>query len=173
MDAAARLRYVNSVQERTRRALLAPSYLLIGLGALVAARGALGTVWPHAALVTITWLTAIIAARPVLLWLRRRLEDQRGMYGSLRLRLGVGAAGVAAAAVAIGFGANPFLASIAAATAVTAYLAGLPSIAAAALVVGAVADVVAAEGSTPAAGELVFGAGLIAVGLVSRVRERT
>jgi hypothetical protein len=143
------------------------------LGVLVAVRGALGTVWPHAALVTITWLAAIIATRPLLRWLRRRLEAQRGMSGSLRLRLGVGAAGLAAAAVAIGLGVNPFLASIAAATAVTAYLAGLPSIAAAALVVGVVADVVAAEGSTPAAGELVFGAGLIAVGLVSHARERT
>ena len=143
------------------------------LGALVAVRGALATVWPRAALVTITWLAVIIAARPLLLGVRRRLEDRRGIYGSLRLRLGVGAAGLAAAAVAIGFGVNPFLASIAAATAVTAYLAGLPSIAAAALVVGIVADVVAAEGSTPAAGELIFGVGLIAVGLVSRARERT
>jgi hypothetical protein len=173
MDAAARLRYVSSVQERTRRALLAPSYALILLGALVAVRGALATVWPHAALVTITWLAVIIAARPLLLWLRRRLEAQRGIYSSLRLRLGVGAAGLAAAAVAIGFGVNPFLASIAAATAVTTYLAGLPGIAAAALVAGIVADVVAAEGSTPAAGELLFGAALIAVGRVSRARERT
>jgi hypothetical protein len=172
VDAAARLRYVTSVQERTRRRLLAPSYGLIVLGALVAVRGALATVWPHAALVTITWLAVIVAARPLVLWLRRRLADQRGIYGSLRLRLAVAAAGLTAAGAAIAFGANPFLASIAAATAVTAYLAGLPSIAAAALVVGVAADIVAAEGSTPAAGELIFGVGLIAVGLVSRARER-
>jgi hypothetical protein len=173
LDAAARLRYVNSIQERTRRAALAPSLALVLLGALVLVHGAFATVWPHAALITITWLAAIIAIRPVLLWLRRRLEHRRGLYSSLRLRLGVGAAGLAAAAVAIAFGASPFLASIAAATAVTACLAGLPSIAAAAIMVGIVADVVAAEGSTPAAGELVFGAGLIMVGLVSRARERT
>jgi hypothetical protein len=172
VDAAARLRYVTSVQERTRRAALAPSYALILLGALVVVHGALATVWPHAALITITWVAVIIAIRPVLLWLRRRLEKRRGLYGSLRLRLGVGAAGLCAAAVAIAFGANPFLASIAAATAVTAYVGGLPSIATAAIVVGIVADVVAAEGATPAAGELVFGAGLIAVGFVSRTRER-
>ena len=56
--------------------------------------------------------------------------------------------------------------------ALPAYLAGLPSIALSAVIVGAIADTVVAENAAPAVGELIFGAGLLAVGLVCRADER-
>ena len=40
------------------------------------------------------------------------------------------------------------------------------------MVVGAIADTVVAENAAPAVGELIFGAGLLALGLVCRARER-
>jgi hypothetical protein len=172
MDAAARLRYVTGVQQRTRRAALAPSLALLALGGIVLVHGVLTTVWPHAALVSAVWIAGAIAARPALRWLRHRLAQRRGLHGSPRLRLVVGAVGLATAAAAVALGAAPIISAIAAGTAVSAYLAGMPSIAAAAVLVGAIADVAVAEDLTPAAGEIVFGAGLIAVGLVARARER-
>jgi hypothetical protein len=173
MDAAARLRYVTGVQQRTRRAALAPSFALLAMGAIVLVHGVLSTAWPHAALVSAVWVAGAIAARPALRWLRNRISQRRGLHGSARARLIVGAAGLATAAAAVALGADPLISAIAAGTAVSAYLAGMPSIAAAAVLVGAIADVAVAEDLTPAAGEIVFGAGLIAIGLVARARERT
>ena len=56
------------------------------------------------------------------------------------------------------------IAAFAAATAIAAYLAGMPVVAAAAVVTGIAGD--ALTQSAPA-GELVFGAGLVIAGLVS------
>lgn len=170
--AAARLRYVSGVQERARRAALAPSFALIALGLIVLAHGAVAAAWPRAALASIVWVAAAIAVRPVLRILRRRMAEQRGLHGLTRLRLATGAVGLATAGVAIALGTDPLISAIAVATALPAYLAGLPSIALSAVIVGAIADTVVAENAAPAVGELIFGAGLLAVGLVCRAQER-
>ena len=140
--------------------------------AVIVLARAVATAWPHAALASIAWVAVAIAVRPVLRVLRRRMAEQRGLHGLTRLRLATGAVGLATAAVAIALGADPLISAIAVATALPAYLAGLPSIALSAVIVGAIADTVVAENAAPAVGELIFGAGLLAVGLVCRARER-
>jgi hypothetical protein len=171
-NAAARLRYVAGVQQRTRRAAVAPSVPLIALGLIVLAHGAVATAWPHAALASLVWVAVAIAARPILRVLRRRLADERGLHGLTRWRLATGALGLATAGIAVALGAAPLISAIAVATALPAYLAGMPSIALSAVVVGAIADTVVAENASPAVGELIFGAGLLAIGLVCRAKER-
>lgn len=170
--AAARLRYVSGIQERTRRAAVAPSFALIALGLIVMTHGAVATAWPHAALASIVWVAVAIAVRPALRVLRLRTAEQRGVHGLTRLRIATGVVGLATAGFAIALGANPLISAVAVATALTAYLAGLPSIALSAVVVGAIADTMIAENAAPAVGELIFGAGLLALGLVCRARER-
>ena len=170
-DAASRLRYVAGVQIRARRAVLAPSFLLVSLGALVLSHAALVAVWPRGAGVTIFWLAVIVAARPGLFWLRRRIEEREDLRGAMRLRLICAAAALTAAALAFGIGASPLVTAIAVATAVTAYLAGMPSVALAAVLIGVVGDELLANGVSSPVGELVFGAGLVVVGLICHATE--
>jgi hypothetical protein len=171
-DAAARLRYVSGIQTRARRAVLLPSFAFVALGAAVALHGVLVTLWPHAAVVSLVWLGGVLAVRPGLRWLRHRIEQRRGLQGAPRLRAACAAAALVAAGLAVLLGASPLVAGIAVATAVAAYLGGLPSVALAAIVVGVAADVLITRDAAPAAGELVFGAGLVIIGLVARARER-
>jgi hypothetical protein len=170
MDAAARLRYMTGIQTRTRRAALLPWFALLWLGAVVAAHGALAALWPHSRAVTLAWIGALVAIRPLVRWLRRRLADRRGLYGSRRLRVACSGAALLAAAAAIAVGASPLVCAIALATALPAYLGGLPEIAVAVVAAGAIAVAVSAD-VTPAAGDLTFGAGLIALGLAARARD--
>jgi hypothetical protein len=171
--AASRLRYVEGVRQRTRRAALMPSFVLLVAGAIVLAHGLLATVWPHAAIVSIVWVAALFAVRPVLRWLRTRIAERRGLHGSARLRLACAGAALVAVGVAIAFGANPLLSAIATATAVAAYLGGLTSIAIAAVAVGVIGDIVVARGMQPSIAQLVVGLGIVAVGVVSLLQERT
>jgi hypothetical protein len=170
--AASRLRYVEGVRRRTRRAALVPSAALLVAGAIVLAHGLLATVWSHAALVSIVWVAALFAVRPVLRWLRTRIAERRGLDGSMRLRLACAAAALVAVGVAIAFGANPLFSAIAAATAVAAYLGGLTSIAIAAVVIGVMGDIVVARGMQPSVAQLVVGLGIVAAGVVSLLQER-
>jgi hypothetical protein len=171
-DAAARLSYLSGIQARTRRALLMPSYALVALGAIVAVHGALAAIWPHAEVASLAWVGAAIASRPMLRWLRQRIAERRGVDGTLRLRLRSAAAALAAGTAAVLLGANSLISAIAVATALPAYLAGLRSIALAALLVGVVGDIMAAQDVSATAAQIVFGAGLVAVGLVCRAREQ-
>lgn len=171
-DAASRLRYVAGVQTRARRAVLAPSFLLVSLGALVLSHAVLVAVWPRGAGITVFWIAAVVAARPGLLWLRRRIEERQGLRGAMRLRLICAAAALTAAALAFGLGASPFVSAIAVATGVSAYLAGMPTVALAAVLIGVVGDELLANGVSSSVGELVFGAGLVIVGLICHATER-
>jgi hypothetical protein len=171
-DAAARLQYATGVRERTRRATLAPSLALVVLGGVVLAHGLLRTLWPHTAVVSIVLVAGIVAIRPLVRWLIARSEQRRGLHGSLRLRLTCGAAGAVGVAVAVGVGANPLISAIAAATAVAAYLAGLPVLSAAAVAAGLIGDMMIAHGVSPSVGELIIGAGLIMLGTSAHARER-
>lgn len=170
--AAARLRYVGGVQQRTRRAALMPSFVLLFTGAIVVSHGVLATVWPHAAIVSIAWIAALFLVRPVLLWLRNRIAERRGLHGSPRLRLACAGAALVVMGLAIAFGANPLLSAIAAATAVAAYLGGMTAIALAAVAAGILGDVIIARGVQPSIAELFIGAGIFAVGLVCLLQER-
>jgi hypothetical protein len=171
-DAAARLRYVSGVRERTRRATLEPSLALVALGAIVLAHGFLKTLWPHAAVVSVILVAAAVVIRPGLRWLIARLEEGRGLRGSMRLRVACGAAGALGVSVAIAIGANPLISAIAAATAVAAYLAGLPALSAAAVAAGLIGDVMIAHGIAPSVTEVIVGAGLIVAGAAGHAKER-
>lgn len=171
--AASRLRYVDGVQRRTRRAALMPSFVLLALGAVVVSHGVLATVWPHAAIVSIAWVAAVIAVRPGLLWLRNRIAERRGLHGSPRLRLACAASALVVMGIAIAFGANPLLSAIAAATAVAAYLGGMTSIAFAAVAAGVIGDVIVARGVRPSVAELVVGLCIVAAGVFSLLQERS
>lgn len=171
-DAAARLRYVSGVRERTRRAALAPSLAVAALGAVVLTHGVLKTVWPHATAAWIVLVAGLLAVRPAIRWLIARSEERRGLHAGIRLRFACGAAGVVAAAVAIWMGANPVISATTSATAVAAYLAGLPELSVVIAGAGLTGEVMIAHGIAPSLGELVIGAALIAVGAFGHARER-
>jgi hypothetical protein len=170
-QAAARLRHMEAVRARARAAALAPSFALIALGVVALSHGLLATAWPHARALTIVWVAAVVAVRPALRVLRRRVERGRGVE-SRRLPLTCAAGAVAVVAVAIAVGADPLVGAVAAATAVAAALAGMPAVALAAVAAGLAGDAVVATGAAAATGEVVAGAGLLAAGLVARARER-
>lgn len=171
-DAAARLRYLGAVRERTRRAVLAPWLALVVLGAVLLGHGFLKMLWPHATVVSIVLVAGLVAIRPLARWLTVRLQQRRGLLGSVRLRLACGAGGAVGVAVAIAIGANPLISAIAAAIAVAAYLGGLPALSAAAVIAGLIGDVMIAHGIPPSVGELIIGAGLIMLGTAAHASER-
>ncbi len=171
-DAADRLRYLSGVRERTRRATLAPSLALVALGAVLLAHGLLKTLWPNATVVSVVLIAGVVTIRPLVRWWIVRAEERRGLRGSMRLRVACGAAGVVGVAVAIAIGANPLISAIAAATAVAAYLAGLPTLSAAAVAAGLIGDVMIARGMPPSVGEIIIGAGLIVLGTAGHANER-
>jgi hypothetical protein len=171
-DAAARLRYLGEVQQRVRRATLAPSFALLALGAIATSHGLLATFWPHAAALSVVWIAALVAVRPGLRRLRHHLDRRRGLQARGRLRIVPAAAAGAVAALAILVGANALISAVAAATALAAYLAGMPAVAASAAGVGVVGDIVVRHGMAPATAQLIVGAGLLAAGLASLAQER-
>jgi hypothetical protein len=171
-DAAARLRYVGGVQDRTRRASLTPSFALLLLGAIALLHGLLATIWPHAHALGIVWIAAIVAVRPVFRWARRRAEQRRGVETRTRLRLACAAAAVAFVAIAYVAHADVMVAAIAAAGGLVAYLARMPAVALATLAVGVIGSVLIHDGLAAATGQMIVGAGLLAAGMMSLARER-
>jgi hypothetical protein len=171
-DAADRLRYVGGVRRQVRKAALAPPLALLVLGSLLIAHGSLATIWPHAAALSIVWVGAVVAFRPIVRWLHVRAAQRRGMEGSARLRLACVAAAALALGVALAVGADPLISSITAAAALAAYLGGMPALAVAALAAGALGDLVRADGATPNVGQLIVGAGLLSAGAVALAQER-
>jgi hypothetical protein len=165
--AAARLRHLSEVRRRARRAALAPSSALLALGAVAVIHGALALAWPHAAVLSAVWVGAVVAVRPVL----RRARRRRGLEAARRLPFVCAAVAVAIAAVSVAAGASPLVSAVATAGALAASLAGMPAIAAAAMVSGLTGDALVAQGLAPAAGELIAGAGLLAAGLAGAARE--
>jgi hypothetical protein len=171
-DAAARLRYADGVRTRTRRAVLLPSFgLLALLGVVLAAHGLVRALSLHGAVISIAWIAALFAARPILLRYARGLEGSDLRAGA-RLLAAYALAGAAGAALAVAWGADPLVAAIAAATALRAYLAGMPVVALAALATGAIADALLRSDVPVGPGELALGAALIAAGAASRIVER-
>jgi hypothetical protein len=171
-DAAARLRYMAGVRARARRAVLVPAFVALALGGIVVTHGALIALWPHAAVVSVAWLACLVVARPGLVWQRRRLERRRGLLGAPRLRVACAVAGALAAAAAVVASADPLVSAAAGSVALAAYLAGVPAVALAAVVAGVAGEMAFVDGASRPAGELVFGAGLVAAGLVCLVMER-
>jgi hypothetical protein len=172
-DAEARLRYLAELRTSARRAVLLPSLgLLIALGVVVASHGALTALWPHGAVVTVAWVAALVLARPALRRWATGALPPRGIERSLRLPLLCAAVAVAAAILADLAGANPLISAIAAGTALRAALAGMPAVAAGALLAGAVGDAMLLEGVAPSTGDLLIGAALVAGGLALAARER-
>jgi hypothetical protein len=172
-DAGARLRYVDGVRTRARRAVLLPSFGLLSiLGIVLATRGVLRAVWPHAAIVSIAWIAGLVVARPALLRHWRGLERGAELRAGARLMLAYAAVGALALVLAIVAGVNPLITVIAAATALRARLAGMPAVALAAVATGALADALLESGVPAAAGEIVLGVALIVLGVALRAKER-
>jgi hypothetical protein len=171
-DAAARLRYVSAVRARARRAGLAPAFALTALGAVVAAHGLLRTVSPPRTALTIAWLVGLLAIRLGVSWQRRRAQHRRGVVGPMRLRVACGAAGAIAAVLAVVVGGDPLVSAVVASAAVAAYVAGMPGIAAATIVAGALGNAVFLGSIAFATDELLIGAGLIAAGVACQALER-
>jgi hypothetical protein len=171
-DAAARLRYLGEVQGRARRASLTPSFALLLLGAIAVLHGLLATIWPHANALGVVWIAAIVAIRPVLRWAQRRAEQRRGLEARTRLRLICAAAAVAFVAIAWIVHADAMVAAVAAAGAFVAYLARMPAVALATIVVGVIGTFLIHDGLPAATGQMIVGAGLLAAGVMSLARER-
>jgi hypothetical protein len=157
---------------RARRAVLRPSVALVTLGAIVVANGVLVGLWPHDPAVNLGWIAALLAIRPLVRRSRRRSEERRGVVGGARLRTACAAAALAAVALAVIAGANPLITAVAVTAALAAYLAGRPAVALAVLAAGVVGDLVLLDGGSRAAGEILVGAALIAIGLTERALER-
>ena len=171
-DAASRLRYMDGVKARARRAVLVPAFVAVALGAVVVVHGALIALWPHGALLSIAWIACLIAARPGLVWQRRRLERRRGLQGRWRLRVACALAGTVAAVAAVVASADPLVSAAAASVALAAYLGDVPAVAIAALVAGVAGEMALVDGASRPAGELLVGAGLIAAGVVYLAAQR-
>jgi hypothetical protein len=171
-DAASRLRYMDGVRARARRAVLVPAFVAVALGAVVVVHGALIALWPHGALLSIAWIACLIAARPGLVWQRRRLERRRGLLGRRRLRVACAVAGTVAAVAAVVVSADPLVSAAAASVALAAYLGDVPAVAIAALVAGVAGEMALVDGASRPAGELLVGAGLVAAGLVYLAAQR-
>jgi hypothetical protein len=139
---------------------------------VVIVHGSLATLWPHTALLPLVWIAAAVAVRPLVRWVRGRAEQRRGIQGRALPRIACGAAAVLALGLAVALGANPLVSALTASTAVAAYLSGMPTLAAAAIAVGGIGDVVSAGTLDPAVGELIVGVGLLGAGAVAFARER-
>jgi hypothetical protein len=170
-EAATRLRYLSEVQQRTRRAALSPAFGLLFVGAIAVTHGLVVTVWPHSRVEWLVWLGALVAVRPLMRWLRRRLEQRRGFESGWHARLACAAAALAFLVLAFGTGANPLVSALIAATALMAYLASMPLVSLAAIGVGLVGDFAIRQGLPVGTGQLLVGAALVAIGIATSVWE--
>jgi phosphatidylserine synthase len=170
-DAAARLSYLDTVQQKVRRAALAPGFALVMLGAVALAHGLLVALGPHGKLDWVVWIVALVAVRPLLRVLRRRLEQLRGMEINPRLRLAAIAGALVFAVLAIATGANPLVSALAAVAALVAYLSGMPIVSLAAIGTGLGGDLAIRQGLPLGTGHLLVGAALLALGLFTLKRE--
>lgn len=170
-DAATRLRYLSEVQQRTRRAALSPAFGLLFVGAIAVTHGLAVTLWPHSRVEWLVWLGALVAVRPLMRWLRRRLEQRRGIEGQWRARVACAAAAVGFLVLAFGTGANPLISALTAATALMAYLASMPLVSLAAIGVGLIGDFAIRQGLPVGTAQVLVGAALIAIGIASSVWE--
>jgi hypothetical protein len=171
-DAESRLRYLSTVREQVRRRTLSPGISTAVLGAVIIVHALLSSAWPHSRAVLVVWVAAVIAVRPVVRWVHARAADRHGLQGRPRLRLLCAAAGWAGIAAAFVLGADPLVTAITAAIALATYLSGLYALAAAVIAVGIVGDVAVAHGLARTTAELIVGAGLLAAGIASWLRER-
>jgi predicted neutral ceramidase superfamily lipid hydrolase len=165
-QAADRLRYLNEVQRRTRRASLSPAFGLLVVGVIALAHGLVITLWPHSSLEWLVLGVAIVAARPLNRWLHRRLERQ-GLEARRSLRVASAVAALGFVILAIATGANPLVSALAAATALMALFASMPVVSLAATAVGLIGDFAIRQGLSAGTGQILVGAAFLAVGLAT------
>lgn len=170
--AAARLRLAAGVRKRARRSVLLPPTALLVVGVVIAARGFVMEAWPDGGVPWPVWIALLAGLRvAVSLYVRRR-QRRRGVVPSARVRALRALPALAAIAIAIVVGANALIVGVAVATAAAAFLAGLPALALAALLNGAVSEGLLLEGVPAGVALLVFGAGIAAIGINARAMER-
>lgn len=162
-DAAARLRYVSEVRQRTRRAAtVIPAWALPSLGALLVARGLLMRYDNRLQLPSTGLLVTLLIARTVV---RRYLSHRRQRRGGVVQAARYQQAPVIAAIV-VGFLApiDAGLLALAAALALSAWITGQLPIAAATVGLGIATSALVMQGAPEWTALVVFGAGLIALG---------
>lgn len=168
-DAESRLRYVEDVRTRTRHAAVIPVLLLGMFGALIIAKGVLMRYWPHVAGIPAAWfLGASAAALAAARWLEHRQRMHGGVLPAPRGRPASLVMTIAAELVAHGIGANVLIAGVAVPLSLGTWRTGMRAIAVAIAVIGVISDALVLQGARQWAAVVIFGIGLVAVGLVGR-----
>ena len=173
-DAEKRLRYVQDVRRRTRHAGVIPVLVvgILGLGALIIAMGLLMLYWPHVAGIPAAWFLGASAA--VLVAERWQAHRQRMYSGVLpaRARPAVLAIMIAAEFVAHAIGTNIIIAGAGVGLSLAAWRAGMRTLAVAIAAVGMISEALVLQGTRQWAALLIFGTGLVAVGIMARQTSR-
>lgn len=165
-EAETRLRYVQDVRSRTRHTAVIPVLAVGLLGALIIVRGLLMRYWPHVAGIQAAWLLGTSAV--VLVADRWQGRRQRMDTGVLLARGGPAllAIVIVGELVAHGIGTNVLIAGAAVPLAIAAWRTGVRMIAVRIAVIGAIGEVLVLQGMPQWAAVVIFGTGLVAVGLV-------
>jgi hypothetical protein len=163
-DAAARLRYVSEVRQRTRRAAtVIPSWVLPSLGALLVARGLLMRYEPGLRLPSTGVFVGLLVARTVLWrYLSHRRQRRGGVVQATRYQQ---APMIGAIVVGLLAPIDAGLLALAAALALSAWITGQIQIAAATVGLGIATSALILQGTSAWSALVMFGAGLMALGV--------
>ncbi len=168
-DAETRLRYVQDVRARTRGAAVTPLVLVGMLGALIIVRGLLLLYWPHVAGLSGAWfLSVTVAGIGAALWLEQRQRVHSGVmpvHGSRAVML---VATFAAEFLANAIGTNVIIAGITVPLAFSEWRTRTRTTAVAIAVIGLICDALVLGGTRQWTALVIFGTGLIAVGVIAR-----
>jgi hypothetical protein len=168
-DAEARLRYVQDVRRRTRHTTLPPVLMIGILGALVMVRGMLLLYWPHVAGLSAAWFIGVsLGGTVIALWLEDRQRMQTGVQPLTGGRPAIVVVAFAVVFIAHAIGANVVIAAIGVPLALAEWRSGTRTAAAAIVVIGLISEALVLQGTRQWAALVIFGAGLVAVGLVGR-----
>lgn len=172
-DAESRLRYVQDVRRRTHRVTAVSPVLLVGvLGALVIVRGMLLLYWPHVAGLSAAWYIGVsLGGVAAAIWLENCQRMRTGIQAA-RARPALFVATIAAEFVAHAIGANVIIVGIGVPLALAAWRTGNRTSAAAIVAIGLISEALVLQGTRQWAALVIFGAGLVAVGIAGRQPTR-
>lgn len=172
-DAETRLRYVRDVRRRTHHAAVSPVLLVGILGALIIVRGMLLLYWPHVAGLSAAWYIGVsLGGLAAAIWLEDRQRMRTGVQPRTGGRATVLALTLAAEFIAHAIGANVVIAGIGVPLALVEWRSGIRMTASAIAVTGLISEALVLQGTREWAALVIFGTGLVAVGIAGRQRDR-
>lgn len=172
-DAESRLRYVQDVRRRTHQAASSPVLLVGILGALIIVRGMLLLYWPHVAGLSAAWYIGVsLGGVATAIWLEDRQRMRTGVQPRSGGRTAVLALTLAAEFVAHAIGANVVIVAVGVPLALVEWRSGTRMTASAIAVIGVISEALVLQGTRQWAALVIFGAGLMAVGVAGRQRDR-